>query len=233
MAPKTEVLKFKSGKMLRVRLSLEGSMLIKPYLMDFKAAIGSHPVYPPDLVTENGQTIQDALYQEFRWYYQAIADHIVPPISTEELDPLSRHQFFVCGDPVSHWDDPNTPIPDLSKLEKLLGYSYPEPGSKPTTVSSSFEPPSGDYDSYMLAALVLNFPESGLQLAKLYDSDFLNKLLKDAAYLSDPEKIKNSGQSSLVPQLKQNYEVDVDFENMKAEVQSQLAAIGVQVPEEF
>jgi hypothetical protein len=85
----------------------------------------------------------------------------------------------------------------------------------------------------MLAALVLNFPESGLQLAKLYDSDFLNKLLKDAAYLSDPEKIKNSGQSSLVPQLKQNYEVDVDFENMKAEVQSQLAAIGVQVPEEF
>ncbi len=233
MAPKTEVLKFKSGRLIRVRLSLEGAMLIKPYLMDFKEAIGSHPVYPPDLVTENGQTIQDALYEEFRWYYQAIADHLIPAVKTEELDSLSRHQFFVCGEPVSHWDDPDTPIPDLSRLEKLLGYSYPEPGSKPATVSSSFEPPSGDYDAYMLAALVLNFPESGLELAKLYDSDFLNKLLKDAAHLSDPEKAKNSGQPYLVPQFKQNYDVDVDFENMKGEVQTQLVAMGVQVPEDF
>lgn len=232
MAPRTEVLKFRSGRHLRVRVSLEGAMLIKQYLIDFKEAISSRPVYPPELETESGMTIQDSLYADFRGYYQAIADNLIPAIDPDHLDPLSRHQFFVCGNPVSHWDEPETQIPDLSRLEKLLGYAYPEPGSKPVPTTGGFEPPSGDHDAYMLAALAVNFPELGLQLAKLYDSEFINKILKDAAHLSDPDKDKRPGQTPIL-QFRQNYDEDSDFEERKNVVKKRLAAMGVSTPEDF
>jgi len=232
MSPRTDVLKFKSGRHLRVRVSLVGAMSIKLYLLDFKEAIASRPVYPPDLENEYGVAIQDSLYEDFRWYYQAIADNLIPPVNADELEPLSRHQFFVCGDPVPHWEDPDTQIPDLSKLEKLLGYSYPEPGSKNLADTSHFEPPSGDYDSYMLAALVVNFPESGLRLAESYDTEFLNKILKDAAHLSDPDRDKKAI-AAPTTNFKSNHRFDEDFEGMKDIIQKQLEAIGVQVPEDF
>lgn len=232
MAPKSEVLKFKSGKHLRVRVSLVGAILVKQYLLDFKEAIASRPVYPPDLEDELGVSIQESLYEDFRWYYQAIADNLIPSVKAEELDPLSRHQFFVCGEPVPHWEDPETQIPDLSRLEKLLGYSYPQPSSKDVAATSHFEPPSGDYDAYMLAALVVNFPESGLRLAETYDTEFLNKILKDAAHLSDPDKDKKVIAAPQV-QLKQDHKVDRGFEDNIEEIQKRLEAIGVLVPSEF
>jgi hypothetical protein len=234
MAPKTEILKFKSGRHLRVRVSLMGKMLIKDYLLDLKEAVGSSPVYPPDLEVD-GVSIQDKLYSEFRWYYQAIADNLVPPINTEDLDPLCRHQFFICGDPVPHWEDPETKIPDLSTIDKLVGHSYPEPGSLPARAISSFEPPSKDYDSYLLAALIVNFPENGVALAELYDSDFLNKILKDAAHLSDPDKGSSSSQAiaGLPIEFRATSQVDEEFESSKGDITESLKAIGVGVPEDF
>lgn len=232
MAPRTEVLTFKSGKRLRVSVSLTGKMLVKEYLMDLKEAIGSQPVYPPDLVVADGVTLQNGLYQDLKWYYQAIADNLSPPVNTEELDPLCRHQFFICGEPVPHWEDPNVEIPDLSNLEKLLGHSYPEPGTQITEPVSTFEPPSADYDAYMIAALVINFPNSGLEMADRFDSDFLNKVLKDAAHLSDPDKIDKPNVGGAVS-FKQTHQVDEDFEANKEAIRLQLAAIGVSVPEDF
>jgi hypothetical protein len=234
MAPKNEILKFKSGRHLRVSVSLVGKMLIKDYLLDLKEAIADNPVHPPDLEVD-GVTIQDKLYSEFRWYYQAIADNLTPPINADDLDPFCRHRFFICGDPVPHWEDSEVKIPDLSAIDKLIGHSYPEPGRSPSKTISGFEPPSGDYDSYLFAALIVNFPENGMALAELYDSEFLNKILKDAAHLSDPDKNSSSSQAiaGLPIEFKATNQMDEEFEGKKDEVVERLKAICVNVPEDF
>ena len=146
----------------------------------------------------------------------------------EQFDSRSRHELFICTEPVSHWRDKEAQLPGLSGVEQLLGYSYPTGESS----GSTFKPPSQDEDSYLIAGLCLNFKASGLELADRFPSNFLQKIMEDAAYLSDPERSKDGGSSNSLP-IQEPLIVDAQFEEVKEDVATELGDLGVTLPSGF
>jgi hypothetical protein len=187
--------------------SLIDSFAIKSHLNALKAALVGSSVYPPDLQSPSGHRLDDLIYQQFRPYFQVLAHHLHILADLDALDSVSRHEFFVCTEAIPHWQEPEVMVPGLSRLEEMLGYTYPVAAIG--TIASAPPPyiPSGDYEAYLIAALVLNFPHAGLQMAERWDVDFLTKILKDAAYLSKPEKDREA-----LPMAPTVHTVDARFE---------------------
>lgn len=222
---------------------------------DFRSAIAGLPIHPPDL-EEDGVRLDERLFEEFRGYILAIARLLHPfkgfyAKALEEsnhkggdaiawadevlghwllkFDSASLHRLFVCTEPVTHWRDKEAQLPGLSGVEQLLGYSYPTGESS----GSTFKPPSSDEDAYLLAGLCLNFRNTGLELAQKFSSSFLQKVMEDAAYLSDPERSKDGGSGMNSLPVNEPLVVDAEFEEVKEGVAAELDDLGVKLPEGF
>lgn len=236
--------------------SLVESFKLRLVINDFRDAIAGLPIHPPDL-EEDGIRLDEQIFKEFRGYILAIAKLLHPfkefhasairqsekkgaqAISeADELlakwlgqfDSRSLHELFTCTEPVPYWKDKKTQLPGLSGIEQLLGYSYPtsDMGS-----GSTFKPPSEDEDSYLIAGLCLNFRNVGLELAERFPSGFLQKIMEDAAYLSDPERGKSSGGNSNSLPVQEPLVVDAQFEEIKEGVAAELSDLGVKLPSGF
>jgi hypothetical protein len=211
--------------------SLYHATLVKTSVANFKKALEGFNVYPPDLVVDEelGLRIDVGIYTHFKEFFIKLAMLLgLTDEDLESMDSLSRHEFFVCTDPVQSWQDPEVMLPGLSKLEKLLGYSYPTSGvsEKPPYI------PSNDYESYVAAAVCLNFKGVGVELIKHFDINFLSNMLKDAAYLSDPDKHKEGEVvEHYIP--KAPSEIDTDFENKKSEIGDKLESFDIKLPGNF
>lgn len=210
--------------------SYDRAQFIKPAVAAFRKALEGSKIYPPDLVIDEELDLRldDALYTHFKYYYEHLAQLMEITVPLEEMDTVSRHEFFICTEPVPDWRNPDQSIAGISKLESLLGYSYPKSGvsEKPPYI------PSGDYESYVGAAVCLTFKSAAPYLLQRYDMMFLSNMLKDAGYLSDPDKKEGgTGQHASAPPPPAVK--DASFENKKEEISDKLKASGIRLPERF
>lgn len=207
--------------------SLTQAMRIRPYLNGFKSALVGQSVYPPDLeISEPEARLDTFLFRRYRPYFQQLADLVGITIDLDLIESASRHAFFVCTKPIPHWDDPSQQIPGLSGLEQLLGLSYPESGGQSRSSAIAEEK---DNDAYLMAALVLNFPNTGLELADRFDVPFLSEILKEAAILSGGEAKSTTTVVNRKPKLVK----DEQFESEKQGFAQVLAQMNVIVPPDF
>ena len=203
---------------------------IKPLVESFRNALEGSRIYPPEAIIDEELElrIDQSIYVYYQYYFQAIAAALnISEDLLDQMEPVSRHEFFVCTAPIQSFRDPNELMPGLSRLETLLGYAYPTSGAseKPPYI------PSGDYESYMVAAVCLTFKGCGPDLLEKYDMLFLSNVLKDAGYMSDPErKEPEPAQKRLAaaPEVK-----DAAFEMAKPKISDKLLATGIKLPERF
>lgn len=208
--------------------SFSQTMKLRDQLAEFKESLVGMSVYPPELILpDENARLDEFLYGNFSPYFEAIAELLNLKVHPSEIESASRHEFFVCTAPIPHWSNANEVVPGLSGLEQLMGYEYPSGGSVIPTPSRS-----RDDDAHLMAALVLNFPNSGLELADRYDVNFLSQILQEAAVLSGSEEVNQSvgggSPTSLAPLVK-----DEDFEQAKPDIANRLQDLGVTLPEDF
>lgn len=168
-----------------------------------KAPIFSHPTKPDhfevrayhlELLSQVGQftgfylpQADAVLFESFDLFYQAIANLLQPRFEARQIEPRSRHSFFIATDPVPNPLNPDELVPGLSGLETLMGYELPTPPTKETPIHLT----SGDPDADLVAAMLVTFKTSALSLMSRYcRSDLINILSQSQNLLRGDEAIK-------------------------------------------
>lgn len=168
------------------------------------------------------------LYPQFKLYYQKLGNMMNPVVDCDRLTPESRHEFFVCTEPVEHGEQR---LPGLSGLEQLMGFSYnTEAGEEPDKTT-------GDINLDILTSVVLSFKGgSGIALAKRYSRESLVKMCNYAGQLlkssteEDDAKDKNK---SLTSRVIFKAEVEADdpiLVQNREEILAQLRSLNVNPP---
>jgi len=210
--------------------SYDRAQFVKPAVAAFRKTLEGSKIYPPDLIIDEelGMRVDEALYTHYKYYYLHLADLMEITVPLDDMEPVSRHEFFICTEPIQDWRNPEQMLAGISKLEGLLGYSYPKSNvsEKPPFI------PSGDYESYVGAAVCLTFKNAAPYLLQRYDMIFLSSMLKDAGYLSDPDK-KEGGSYQQASAPPPPAVKDASFENKKEEISDKLKASGIRLPERF
>lgn len=206
---------------------------------DLKTQITGTAVHPPDGRNEDGDRIDNYLFSKATHFFVAIAKLLRPIKNSgmddesilqllESLDSVERHKFFVCTDPVESWAAPGEFIPGLSGLEQLLGFSYP---SSSSSYTDPVYIPSNDPDAYLIAALLLNFRNVGLELADRFPASFLQEILQDASHLSTPESDRKSRSGEAFQH--QPPVVNPEFDQKKDKIAEKMKKAGITIPEGF
>ena len=216
--------------------SLTEAFEIRLAIEDLKAHITGYAIYPPEDRNSDGDRIDNFLFFKASRFFIAISRLLRPFKGQDEeailqelesLDTVERHRFFICTEPVESWLSPGVLIPGLSGLEQLLGYSYPSGASR----SESAYIPSSDPDAYLLAALLLNFRNVGLELADRFPASFLQDILQDASYLSTPESERKIGSDNMEQYIPPPS--NPEFDQKKDEIAEKMKKAGITIPEGF
>ena len=166
--------------------------------------------------------MDSALFEAWGVYYKRIGELLEPAVDVDLLTPESRHNFFICTEPVPSPADPTQFVVGLSQLDSLLGMSYAAPTAKGV---SQVVITSGDPACDLLADLLLLFKDQALPLADRLSFSALNKLVTQAAQRKDPElqkKLQNDADKKRFEQL-----------NAGAAVREYYKRQGISVPEDF
>lgn len=152
------------------------------------------------------------LFEEFSPLYEAVASRLNPTFDPGELQSIDRHRFFICEGIVNHPLTPEQQVPDLSGLEKLMGYQLPtEPPSDQLYLTS------GDDDADLVAALQMCFKESAIALTRQYSrADLINILAQTQNLTRGEEALK---------ELQQKRDREL-FEKNRETIEAQLAQAG-------
>lgn len=191
----------------------------------------SLPVWPPSLPLENGLTLAEFIYEQVREQFEDMARFLKIDVSLDDIDPESRHLFFICTEPVPHWERSNEMVQGLSLLDQLLGLSMPTRSSS----NSSSRLSSGDLDADMMAALLLNFKSAGLRLANTrgLGYDFINKVFEQASNLQqEARKQSEQPKRRILPAIAPG-EDDPFFIANKSVIKGKLLALNIPLPDEF
>lgn len=129
---------------------------VRGYHQEFRRAIAGYKIYP----FNEADTV---LYHQFRYYYEAIGKLI--NLSAGDIDPESRHRFFVCTEPADG-------TVGLSGLEQLMGYSQVVEDQE-TDISESGVPTTSDPVLDILTDIYLTFKSGASNLVQNYSIEQL------------------------------------------------------------
>lgn len=160
------------------------------------------------------------VYPKFPFYYKTIAQ-LLDIERVEELESISRHCFFVGGEPIESEGKMQL---GLSQLEKLLGFGY----SKKTEDSGSVNLSTGNAFLDIATHALLTFKVTGLE--HCYSLDELHRMCKLAGELYDAAE--NKDKTNVDVNLDSETE-DEEFVKIKGRVINQLLAMGVFLPDGF
>jgi hypothetical protein len=161
------------------------------------------------------------LFPIFSDCYTAIANLLRPSFNPAYLTQESRHRFFVATDPT---ETEKGLILGLSGLEYLLGLSpHEEDTPKPQSISPLAPPipTSGEVEIDIWADLLLLFPDTGMQLARIFPLQVLSKLIRQS---SDRQR----GESA-IKELQQQRDREL-FEKNATAIDDQFKQMGVVPP---
>lgn len=189
------------------------SKLVYLYLQELRSAIGAVVVWPAENVAQ-------PIYSAYALHFRKLGAILNPPIDTDLLDPISRHHFFVCTEPVAvDWHD--KPLPGLSGLEQLMGFAHSDPNVERTQSATT----TGDAELDVLVDTLLIFKGRGYQIAQMLGVEDLCKACKQA---NDRMRVASEDAESTVPD--EPWEENKDYLKQKDEINSQLQKLGIQMP---
>lgn len=171
------------------------------------------------------------LYPQFKLYYQKLGNIMNPVVDCDRLAPESRHEFFVCSEPIEH---DGRLLPGLSGLEQLMGFSYSTESSEPPDKTT------GDITLDILTSVALTFKGgAGIALAKRYSREELVKICNYAGQLlkasteEDDTKDKNKSLTNrVIPHAAVEADDPILVQN-REEILAQLRSLNVSPPPGF
>jgi hypothetical protein len=136
----------------------------------------------------------EMLFAEFGAFYAAIGaqlDGLDPGL----LNPRDRHRLFICAGTIEYQGQT---IPDLSLLEKLMGYEYdfsePDPSAKPPITS-------GDADADLIAACNLVLGVNAAPYMERFSRPQLLRILEQTHNLQNREEVEKQRQQEADKEL--------------------------------
>lgn len=130
-------------------------------------------------------------------FYSKIAKLLKLEAEVEELNPESRHTFFVCNAPASQSD--GATAYGLSGLEQILGYAVvPKSiGNKPPKKSRLSDSSTGSEELDVLTTTLLIFKRKGWEMGKTFGAEDLAKMNRLASEMMKPvdEDLPEDGQT--------------------------------------
>lgn len=178
-----------------------------------RTAIAGREVWPPERVAAE-------LYSSFKVYFQKLGGLFDPVINTDILDPIDRHLFFICTEPIELPQYQNL-VPGLSGLEQLMGYKYADPSAPP---SPEPEYTTGNSELDILVDTLLIFKRNGYKLAQMMG---LNDLSKCCVQANNRMRIKEDDSE---PEEAQSWKEDPEFTDRRSEIEDALRASGIESP---
>ena len=154
------------------------------------------------------EAADSVLFDEHRYYYQAIANHLTPMIDVTLLTAQSRHRFFVATEPAKLPDGKT--VPGMSQLEQLMGFSYPKPGK----VTSSLEAvaTTGDYCLDVEASLLLFRPAEAQWLRQAFSPTQLSAIITYANQQSSQDGEVSEAQQEADREFMERNQAAIDAE---------------------
>lgn len=165
-------------------------------------------------------------YQIAKLFYDKIGELMGFDFPVSEMEPESRHRFFVATEPFDHPEEGF--VLGLSELEDLLGIRFLPKPSESTEATASESRTTGDEDLDVATSALLIFKHNGLDLCSLLGVDELHRMCVLAGKLQsvgDDEEIEEAFESPIIQ--------SPDFtENREAIVES-LSGLKVELPPDF
>lgn len=189
------------------------SKLIRLYHIELQSSLAGINVWPPE-------DVADLIYSKLPRHFQKLGALFDPPIETDCLDPISRHQFFVCTDPVTI-PGYDKPVPGLSGLEQIMGFTHADPNAEPVKLEYS----TGDPELDILVDSLLIFKDRGLKLAQMLSLEDLCKVCKQG---NDRMRVDNSEGPSEKPE--EPWKENEKFVERKDRISQSLNDLGVWMP---
>jgi hypothetical protein len=165
------------------------------------------------------------IYSALGYYYEAVSRLVNPLIIVPRLTPKSRHEFFICTDPVKHpYED--VMLPGMSGLEQLMGFNY--------SFGERHEPEhtTGDINLDVLTGVVLSFKKNALPLASMLGVDDLSQMVGHANWLMTPKEERDKGKKATPTKIKAVVD-DKEFQRLKPLIMERLEEFGAIVPPGF
>ena len=206
--------------------------LLRGYHGELSRALEGKRIWP--LPEPAGHPDDSAFYALLAPWYQKIAALLTPPFDPGRLDPLSRHEFFICTAPVSH---PATgeQVRGLCGLEQLLGLAYVagpvEDGGDGNAIAGTGDP---DLDALTYASLT--FKEADVtKLAGMLSAADLSRMASYGNELYRKSATSDSGQDSSGESRDKAEAMDDDelFRENCDRILAKLKALEIPVPDGF
>lgn len=191
---------------------------IRAYHLELLRRLMGENVWATDL-----RALDLRFYSQNQLFYRKIGELIFPRIDVERLEPISRHEFFVCTAPIEH-PETGQVVSGLSGLEQLMGYAY----VKQDVARQSVQPTTGDSELDVLTDALLVFKRKGLELAQILSLEELAKANRQAGERMRPPE------SEVEDEAQEELEVDdALFLANKDAILSQIQQMGVLIPPGF
>ena len=170
------------------------------------------------------------IYPKFKKYYQKIFEFLFSTLklSTDALEPISRHRFFICSEPVEINGQMVLGLPELSKL---MGYSLNQTTDTPAQ-KDDFDP-----ITKLTADILLIFKGRARWLLENYGVGELNQIAIAASNrLAEAQDYNNeqpNGHRVVTPPKTLNIKDPEELARSKGAIASQLQDLDVPLPDDW
>lgn len=167
-------------------------------------------------------------YQIAKPYYDKIGELLSFDFPASQMEPESRHRFFVATEPFDHPEEGF--VLGLSELEDLLGVKFlPAKGDGEVSDSKSSEArTTGDEDLDVATSTLLIFKHHGMELCDRLGVDELHRMCVLAGKLQsihDDEEMEEAFEAPIAQ--------SPDFTENKEEIIESLSGLNVNLPPDF
>lgn len=191
------------------------SRLVRLHHLELHQAVAGQIVWPPEEVATT-------IYNAHSRYFQKVGALLTTAVDTDLLEPISRHLFFVCTDPLTH-PELKTIVPGLSQLEQLMGYGYSSGEPQPEPIHTT-----GNPELDVLVDSLLIFKQRALPLAQMLSLQDLSKACKQA---NDRMKASTDQADNPAPTVESPWEEPERYKSNKESIDAQIKAWNIWKPD--